>query len=262
MSAPRSAAVAGRFYPDDPAELATMVDDFIAAHSVTNAAAPPKALIVPHAGYPFSGPVAGSGYAHVHGACIERVVMFAPAHRWPVAGLALPAATAFETPLGPVRIDVEAIEQALRFDFVHTIDAAHSQEHAIEVQLPFLMRCLPPDFTLVPFVVGRATPAQVTEVMESLWGGPETLIVISSDLSHFHDYDAAQTLDAATSKAIEDLSPKALHEGGACGQVSIQALLAAAQQRGLSARTVDLRNSGDTAGGRDEVVGYGAYVIG
>jgi AmmeMemoRadiSam system protein B len=262
LSAPRSAAVAGRFYPDDPTELATMVDDFVVMRSGTNTVASPKALIVPHAGYPFSGPAAGSGYAHVQGARIERVVMFAPAHRWPVAGLALPADTAFETPLGPVRIDAQGTEQALRFDFVHTIDAAHLQEHAIEVQLPFLLRCLPSDFSLVPFVVGQATPTQVTEVLESLWGGPETLIVVRSDLSHFHDYDTAQTLDRSTSGAIAALSPQLLREDGACGRVSIQALLMAADHRGLSACTVDLRNSGDTAGGWDEVVGYGAYVIG
>ena len=163
---------------------------------------------------------------------------------------------------GTVPIDAEAAQRARRFDFVETIDAAHVEEHAIEVQLPFLQRRLPHGFHPVPFVVGQATPDQVEAVMEELWGGVETLIVVSSDLSHFHDYDTARRIDADTSAAIENLSPQSLQEGGACGRVPIQALLSVAVRRGLTARTVDLRNSGDTAGGRSEVVGYGAYVIG
>ncbi|MDA0336508.1 MAG: AmmeMemoRadiSam system protein B [bacterium] len=261
MSAMRVAAVAGRFYPEDPAELTAMVDAFVTAGTDARGGVP-KAIIVPHAGYPFSGSVAGTAYARILGAQIERVVMFGPAHRWSVAGLALPAATAFATPLGPVSIDAQAAARALQYDFVETIDAAHRSEHAIEVQLPFLLRCLPRPFTLVPFVVGQATPAQVGQVMDALWGGPGTLIVVSSDLSHFHQYDTARFLDAATSAAIESLSPRGVTDGSACGRVAIQALLTAADQHGLAAHTVDQRNSGDTAGGRDEVVGYGAYVFG
>ena len=261
MSAPRVAAVAGRFYPGHPVELAALVDEFLAA-ATDVCGGVPKALIVPHAGYLFSGPVAGAAYAQIRGAPVERVVMFGPAHRWSVAGLALPATQTFETPLGPVPIDAQAAARALQYDFVETIDAAHLSEHAIEVQLPFLLRCLPQAFGLVPFVVGQATTAQVGQVLDALWGGPETLIVVSSDLSHFHDYDTAQFLDTATSAAIESLSPQGVHEGSACGRVAIQALLTAADQRGLAARTVDRRNSGDTAGGRDEVVGYGVYIFG
>lgn len=255
--------MAGRFYPDDAADLAAIVDDFVAAADPGAAASTaPKALIAPHAGYPYSGPIAASAYACLQVAAVERVVMFAPAHRWSVAGLALPESTAFETPLGTVPVDAEAAQRARRFDFVETIDAAHVEEHAIEVQLPFLQRRLPHGFHLVPFVVGQATSGQIEAVMEELWGGAETLIVVSSDLSHFHDYDTARRLDADTSAAIENLSPQSLREGGACGRVPIQALLSVAVRRGLTARTVDLRNSGDTAGGRSEVVGYGAYVIG
>jgi MEMO1 family protein len=261
VSAPRSAAVAGLFYPDDPAELASMVDDFVGARADVAAAVPPKAIIAPHAGYRFSGPIAGSAYAHLRDARIERVVMLGPAHRWHVAGLAVPEATIFETPLGAVPIDAEAVARAARFDFVERLDVAHLQEHAIEVQLPFLLRCLQSGFSLVPFVVGQATIVQVGAVLDELWGGEETLIVVSSDLSHMHDYDTARRLDRSTSRAIENLSPELLHEGDACGRVAIQALLTAAAQRGLVVRTVDLRNSGDTAGGHDEVVGYGAYVI-
>ena len=192
MSASRPAAVAGRFYPDDATELAAVVDEFVATASLDSAAGPaPKAIIAPHAGYPYSGPIAGSAYACVQAAAVERVVMLAPAHRWPVPGLALPASTAFETPLGTVPVDTDAAQRASQFDFVDTIDAAHVEEHAIEVQLPFLQRRLGHVFRLVPFVVGRATTDQVEAVLEELWGGAETLIVISSDLSHLHDYDTA-----------------------------------------------------------------------
>lgn len=261
MTALRPAAAAGTFYPSDPTDLAAAVDGFIAAASPSSDALP-KALIAPHAGYPYSGLVAGTAYARVHATTIERVVMFGPAHRWPVAGLALPSSTSFETPLGAVSVDLEAVEQACALDGVETVDSAHADEHALEVHLPFLQRCFSSDFRLVPFVVGGATQAQVEAVMESLWGGPETLVVVSSDLSHFYDYDTACRLDADTSSAIENLAPDQLQEGGACGRVSIQALLSIATRLGLQAQTVDLRNSGDTAGGREEVVGYGAYVIG
>jgi AmmeMemoRadiSam system protein B len=262
VSAVRPAIAAGTFYPDDPTALAGIVDDYLASATASvSIGTPPKVLIVPHAGYPYSGPIAASAYAAVHGAAIDRVVMFGPAHRWPVSGLALPTASSFETPLGSVAIDTDALLRADSLRSVTLVDAAHTQEHAIEVQLPFLQRCLPEGFRLVPFVVGRTTPAQVEEVLDELWGSSETLIVISSDLSHFHDYDTARQLDADTSAAIEGLEPQRLPEGGACGRVPIQAVLSAAARRKMTARTVDLRNSGDTAGGRDEVVGYGAYVI-
>jgi AmmeMemoRadiSam system protein B len=261
VTALRPAAAAGTFYPSDPAELAAAVDGFIAAASASSDTVP-KALIAPHAGYRYSGAIAGNAYARVHATAIERVVMFGPAHRWPVAGLALPSSTSFETPLGSVAVDLNAVEQACALDGVETVDAAHADEHALEVHLPFLQRCFSGDFLLVPFVVGGATQVQVEAVMELLWGGRETLVIVSSDLSHFYDYDTACRLDADTSSAIENLAPEQLHEGGACGRVCIQALLSIATRFGLKAQTVDLRNSGDTAGGREEVVGYGAYVIG
>lgn len=263
MSLPRPAALAGQFYPDDPLELANLVDELIAS-AAPGADLTPKALIVPHAGYAYSGPVAASAYARLGDAAahIETVVMFAPAHRWPVPGLALPGVAGFDMPLGQVAIDADGVARVAHLDCVEATQAAHAREHAIEVQLPFLQRCLPTGFTLLPFVVGQATLEQVLEVMTLCWGHTETLLVVSSDLSHFHDYDTARLLDTATTAAIEQLAPAQVQEGGACGRVAIQALLTAASQRGLSAKMVDQRSSGDTAGGRSEVVGYGAYVIG
>lgn len=265
MGRPRPAAVAGRFYPDDPARLTAVVDRYLAQarRSGAGAADPPKAVIAPHAGYPYSGPVAATAYASLRAerAAVERVVLLGPAHWWSERGLALPAATAFQTPLGLVPVDAGAVERLRRFDFVCVSDEAHEREHGLEVQLPFLQRALPRPFALVPLLVGMATAGQVEAVLDELWGGPETLVVVSSDLSHYHDYDTAKRLDRATSDAIEGLQPEAVAEHGACGRLPIQGLLRAAARRGLMATTVDLRSSGDTAGGRDRVVGYGAYVL-
>jgi AmmeMemoRadiSam system protein B len=223
----------------------------------------PKAIIAPHAGYVYSGPIAGSAYAQAAplSGWIERVVMLGPAHTLAIRGLAATSAHTFQTPLGDVDVEQTAVQQALRLPQVQTIDAAHTREHGLEVQLPFLQETLGA-FRLVPFVVGHASPEEVAEVIDLLWGGPETLIVISSDLSHFLSYRQAQQLDAATCAAIEQMRPEAIAQDGACGRRPIQGLLRVAKQRGLSAVTLDLRNSGDTAGTKDRVVGYGAWVIG
>jgi len=260
MSSVRPPAVAGLFYPNNPEQLRQMVDGYLAAASADGS--PPKALIVPHAGYVYSGPVAATAYATLADvrATISRVVLLGPAHRVPFTGLAASSTNAFDTPLGPVFLDRAAIDRALDLPQVRVIDEAHRQEHSLEVQLPFLQEALE-DFRLVPLLVGDASPAVVAEVLELLWGGPETLIVISSDLSHYHDYATARRLDHATSAAIEALRPQDIGVDQACGRHPINGLLELARRRGLAARTLDLRCSGDTAGPRDQVVGYGAYAF-
>jgi AmmeMemoRadiSam system protein B len=240
--------------------LKRTVDGYLSVIRATQA--PPKALIVPHAGYVYSGPVAASAYATLRASrtTISRVVLLGPAHRVPVPGLAATSADRFETPLGAIPLDRAAIDQALTLPWVRVMDEAHALEHSLEVQLPFLQEVLE-DFSLVPFVVGNASAEQVAEVLDLLWGGPETLIVVSSDLSHYHGYDTAQRLDAATTAAIEALRPEDIGEEQACGRAPVSGLLVEARRRGLHVDTLDLRNSGDTAGTRDRVVGYGAYVF-
>jgi AmmeMemoRadiSam system protein B len=191
---------------------------------------------------------------------VRRVILLGPSHRAYVQGLAASSADVFVTPLGEIPVDRESVERALALPQVSLLDAAHEQEHSLEVQLPFLQLTLR-EFELVPFSVGEATADEVREVLDLLWGGAETLIVISSDLSHYYDYETARRLDAQTSRAIEALSPRDLDENSACGRAPVRGLLRAARQRGLSAHTLDLRSSGDTAGSRDQVVGYGSYLF-
>jgi AmmeMemoRadiSam system protein B len=256
----RSPAVAGLFYPADPKTLKREVDQYLAETRATHSV--PKALIAPHAGYVYSGAIAASAYATLAPArsIITRVVLLGPAHRVPVAGLAATSAERFETPLGSIPLDRASIDLALTLPCVRIMDEAHTSEHSLEVQLPFLQAVLD-RFSLVPLVVGNASAAQVAEVLDLLWGGPETLIVISSDLSHYYPYAAAQRLDAATTAAIEALRPDDISEEQACGRAPVRGLLVEARRRGLQVETLDLRNSGDTAGPRDRVVGYGAYVF-
>jgi AmmeMemoRadiSam system protein B len=259
----RPPAVAGLFYPDDRAELERSLAEYLAAASPEPPDTPvPKAMIVPHAGFVYSGPVAASAYARLARLrdVVTRVVLLGPSHRVPLRGLAASSADAFATPLGNVPLDRNAIERILALPQVHLFDAAHEAEHSLEVQLPFLQYVLG-HFQLVPFSVGDAEAEQVDEVIEALWGGPETQIVVSSDLSHYYPYARAQTRDAATSRAIEALDGAGLDFESACGRVPTRGLLIAAKRHGLTARTIDLRNSGDTAGGKNEVVGYGSYVF-
>jgi AmmeMemoRadiSam system protein B len=259
----RRPAVAGLFYPADRAELERSLIAYLAAASADPPGTPAaKALIVPHAGFVYSGPVAASAYARIAHLreVISRVVLLGPSHRVPLRGLAASSADAFETPLGKVPLDRDAIDRILTFPQVHVLDAAHEAEHSLEVQLPFLQHLLGA-FLLVPLSVGDAQPEQVSEVLEALWGGAETQIVVSSDLSHYYPYEIARTRDAATSQAIESLDERGLDSESACGRVPTRGLLLAARRHGLRAKTVDLRNSGDTAGSKNEVVGYGAYVF-
>ena len=263
----RPPAVAGSFYPDDPAALSAMVDSLLASAQSgprTGAAhPPPKAIIAPHAGYVYSGAVAGSAYALLAAARerIKRVVLIGPAHRVAVAGVAAPSVDAFLTPLGRVPLDRTAIDGLVRLGCISILDQAHRPEHSLEVHLPFLQRMLR-EFSLIPLLAGAASSTEVARVLDAVWGGPETLIVVSSDLSHYHDYETARRLDDATVRAIVALDGAAIGDDGACGRVPIRGLLVAAKRRGLRPRLVDLRNSGDTAGPRDRVVGYGAVLFG
>jgi len=256
----REAAVAGSFYPADPIELQVLLDTLLSA--VSNKEPSPKAMILPHAGYIYSGPVAASGYARLAGstARINRVVLLGPTHRKAIRGLALPDATAFRTPLGNIPIDADALQQLRQLPQVCTDNDAHHAEHSLEVHLPFLQTTLQ-EFTLVPILVGDATASEVCEVIELLWGGKETLLIVSSDLSHYHDYATAKRLDEATSRAIEALALEDIDHYDACGRNPVSGLLMYARLHHLGIKTIDLRNSGDTAGPRDQVVGYGAYVL-
>ncbi|UCB55838.1 MAG: AmmeMemoRadiSam system protein B [Thiotrichales bacterium] len=260
MSRTRSAAVAGLFYPADAVQLHNDIQSML---SDSEAAVPaPKALIVPHAGYIYSGPVAASAFAQLKDISqrIRRVILLGPCHRVPLRGLATTSADYFETPLGKVKIDRDATDRITALPQVDEFDLTHQQEHSLEVQLPFLQEVLD-DFSLVPLVVGDTDAEEVSEVLEVLWGGDETLIVISSDLSHYHDYNTARAMDSETCLAIEQMDPAAIHYDQACGRNPVTGLLLAANRHGLHATTLDLRNSGDTAGDKSNVVGYGAWAF-
>jgi AmmeMemoRadiSam system protein B len=260
MSSVRPAAVAGTFYPGGTQSLRHDVDNML--RQVAAMPGPlPKAVIVPHAGYIYSGPIAASAYQRIAAGrdVITRVVLLGPAHRVPVRGLALPQADAFETPLGVVPVDTDA-EQAIR-DLPQVVGSApaHAWEHSLEVQLPFLQATLG-GFKLVPLVVGDATAEEVAEVLERLWGAQETLIVISSDLSHYLPYELAKKVDSQTARMILGLQVGVSHEQ-ACGGTPVNGLLLAAKRHHLAPELLDLRNSGDTAGDADHVVGYAAFAF-
>ncbi|NML18719.1 AmmeMemoRadiSam system protein B [Azohydromonas caseinilytica] len=262
MPALRPAVVDGLFYPAAPAALREDIDALLAGARAPQPSRPPKLLIVPHAGYSYCGPVAAAAYALLQGLPahgVRRVVVLSPAHRVPLRGLAAPTAQAFATPLGEVPVDQAALQALADLPQIRRDDHAHEHEHAIEVQLPFLQAVLD-DFSLVPLVVGRAVADEVAQVLERLWGGPETLVLVSSDLSHYLRYEDAQALDRATVQRLlardATLQP---HE--ACGAAAINGALLMARRHGLSARLLDLRNSGDTAGDRERVVGYGALAF-
>lgn len=258
MATIRPPAVAGTFYPGDPRELSAMVAGFLQGESSGPA---PKAVIAPHAGYIYSGPIAGSAFRAVASAAgtITRVVLLGPSHFVPFRGLALPGDPWFATPLGKVRVEPEGAGASLRLPQVRVIPQAHAREHSLEVEIPFLQTLLG-EFDLVALAVGDASGEEVAEVLERLWGGPETLIVISSDLSHYLPYEAARRADRATADEILALGGP-LEGRQACGAGPINGLLEVARRRGLTAGLLDLRNSGDTAGDRSRVVGYGAFAF-
>lgn len=253
----RPAAVAGQFYPADARQLSAQITTLLATAQLAELpAGAPKALVVPHAGYIYSGPVAALGYAsiaHLRGT-VRRVVLLGPAHRMAVRNFVLPATPAFATPLGTVSLDDQSWRWLQARAEVVIDDRPHALEHCLEVQLPFLQSVLD-DFSIVPLLVGDATPEAVAGLLDALWGGRETLIVISSDLSHYHPYHDAQALDRATTEQIISLHGD-LHDPQACGARPLNGLLHVARQRGLQPLLLDLRNSGDTAGDRTRVVGY------
>lgn len=261
----RHPAVAGTFYPREPRELEAAVGGLLSG--VTGSAADAaevagvKALIVPHAGYVYSGPIAASAYRCLGARAerIRRVVLLGPAHRVALTGMALPSVVGFETPVGTVPIDRASVARALQLPLTQLSDAAHAREHCLEVQLPFLQALLS-EFELVPIVVGHCPPAAVAAVLDALWGGPETLIVVSSDLSHYLTYAEAVARDAATTGAILERSTS-LVGAEACGASAINGLMVAARSHHLRVTALDVRNSGDTAGDRREVVGYGAFAL-
>jgi AmmeMemoRadiSam system protein B len=269
----RRPAVAGFFYPQDPLALRTAIADYLAqvnrpqaAPNAARTARPvcasmPKALIAPHAGYVYSGPIAASAYSALgcaaHG--IERVVLIGPSHFLPFSGLAVSRAEAFETPLGAVPVDDAARRDVLRVPHVVTADAPHAHEHSLEVQLPFLQVLLD-EFQVLPIAAGDATAGEVAAALECVWGNEETLIVVSSDLSHYLEYAAARSVDASTAQSILNCSTE-LGGEQACGCVGINGLMHVARERELEVRLLDLRNSGDTAAERARVVGYGAFAL-
>jgi len=256
----RPPAVAGSFYPGDPATLSATVERLLADADAVPAIQP-KALIVPHAGYVYSGSTAATAYATLApwAKTIRRVILLGPTHRVAVDGIALPEAEVFSTPLGPIRLDAQAIAAIAELPQIVFSDHVHAFEHSLEVHLPFLQRVLA-QFTLVPLAVGNATPEAVADVLERLWDGPETLIVVSSDLSHFLNYSAAQQVDRNTCQHILQLDAH-IQPQQACGAFPLNGLLLAAQQRGLTPQLIHLCNSGDTAGDKNRVVGYASFAF-
>jgi AmmeMemoRadiSam system protein B len=257
----RRAAVAGLFYPADPNELESTVEDLLTHCKVKHGSGRICALIVPHAGYVYSGPVAAEAFAllraeHQHAG---RVVIIGPAHRVWFRGIAVPSAGAFVTPFGNIPLDTAAISEIADLPSVVVDDEPHADEHALEVELPFLQTVLG-SLRIVPVLVGWAAPREVAEVLSRLWDD-DTLIVASSDLSHYLRYENARRRDCATAEAIERLDETAIDFEDACGALPVRGLLIEAKRRGLSIERLDLRNSGDTAGDRNQVVGYGAWAI-
>lgn len=261
----REAAVAGSFYPADSGELQSAVHRLLDAVPAPKTAdadeGPVKALIVPHAGYVYSGPVAAAAFARLlsRRADCRRVVLLGPGHCVGFSGLAASSADAWRTPLGEVQLD-RAVIASLGHPAVRVLDDVHRPEHSLEVQLPFLQSVLD-SFLLVPLVVGDARAGDVADVLDLLWDGPETLILVSSDLSHYLPYEQACAVDRETRRAIASLEDGGIGHAHACGATPVRGLLIAARRHALRPVTLDLRNSGDTAGGRGRVVGYGAWMF-
>lgn len=260
----RRPAVAGTFYP---AERDVLADEIRRALDGAADRPPPDrvpaALIVPHAGYAYSGPVAASAYRLLEPArrSIRRVVLLGPAHRVPLRGLGLSGADAWETPLGQVLLDQRATSSISSLSAVEVNDRAHGPEHSLEVQLPFLQMVLD-DFALVPLVVGDATTDEVAAVLDAVWDDPGSLVVVSTDLSHYHSYGSATTVDARTVASIVARRPEEIGSDQACGVRPLRGLLSTAASRDLAVVPLDVRNSGDIAGDRDRVVGYASFAVG
>jgi AmmeMemoRadiSam system protein B len=258
----RRPAVAGTFYSADEARLRAYVEAILREAATGEARPVPKAVIAPHAGYVYSGPVAGSAYARLLDARgrVTRVVLLGPAHRVPVPAVATSSADAFATPLGLVRVDTAARDDLVDAGLVVVRDDAHADEHSLEVQLPFLQVALG-DVAVLPLAVGPVPAGTVAAVLRRVWGGEETLVVVSTDLSHYHDHATATELDRRTAAAIVDRRQERLGTHDACGVVAVKGLLIEADRRGLGVELLDLRTSADTAGDSARVVGYGAFAL-
>jgi len=260
----RQTAVAGMFYPGKEHELQDTVTDYLEAVKQQNSsdAKKPLAIIAPHAGYIYSAAIAASVYVRLLPFCdeIKRVILLGPSHRVPFRGIVASSAAYFSSPLGDIPVDQPALQQLIESGHIRIFDEAHALEHSLEVQLPFLQTVLG-EFKLVPLVVGDTEPDKVSTILELLWEENSTLIVVSSDLSHYLDYTTAQKRDNATSRNIEQLNSQLIQYEDACGRNPVNGLIDFAKNNQLSANTIDLRNSGDTAGNKDKVVGYGAYVF-
>lgn len=260
----RPPVVAGTFYPRDPTALRSMLDQLLATAEPQRPQVPAaKAIVAPHAGYLYSGPIAAHAYRAVESRRhdIERVVLLGPAHRVPLDGMAVPSVAAFSTPLGEVTIDDAARRHVAALPNVVVDDEPHADEHSLEVHLPFLQHVLEGSWSLVPIVVGRAAPLDVADVLAALWGGSETLVVVSTDLSHYHDHAMAAELDRRTAAAIVARDVDGISTSDACGAHPVRGLLELSRRAGLDVELLDLRSSGDTAGDRAKVVGYGAFSI-
>lgn len=257
----RQPAVAGAFYPGTRQALTHDIKELFSGVAAEDGYEQPKAIIVPHAGYIYSGKTAAMAYACLaaRSNVIKRVILLGPVHRVPVRGLALPDADAFATPLGEVELDADAIALLENLKQVVVSSAAHAQEHSLEVQLPFLQSVLE-DFKLVPLAVGDTTPAEVSEVLDVLWGGPETLIVVSSDLSHYLPYDLAESVDMQTVQTILGMEGTLTHQQ-ACGGTPVNGLIISASKHHMQPKLLDMCNSGDTSGDKNRVVGYAAFIF-
>lgn len=257
----RPPAVAGAFYPDDPHELRETVSEYLRRSESERSARAPKALIVPHAGYIYSGAIAAAAYTAVaeRRHAIRRVVLIGPSHRVYLRGMAVPAAAYFQTPLGRITVDPDLKSVLLRRTDVVESDAPHAQEHCLEVQLPFL-QTLFDELTLLPLVLGSIAPAQVAAALSDVWGDDQTLVLVSSDLSHYRTYESARQIDAATSASILRRET-ALAGEQACGAAGINGLMYLAAERSLDVTEIARCNSGDTAGDKSRVVGYGAFAV-
>ena len=258
----RTPAVAGTFYPARPRELEQMVDDLLAGAPIPKEASRPAALVVPHAGYVYSGPVAATAYARLSNAAasISRVVAFGPVHYVPVRGAAVPEAFAWATPLGEVPID-PALRQRAAARGAKVDDRPHAPEHSLEVQLPFLQRVLGEGFTFLPVAVSELSAAEAADLVEGFFGEEGTLVLVSTDLSHYHGVETARRLDRHTAEAVVARNAAALGEGDACGIFALRGLVELARRKQLPIELLDLRTSADTAGSPDRVVGYGAFAI-
>jgi AmmeMemoRadiSam system protein B len=265
----RQPAAAGTFYPSDPGELARMVDRLLAGAAQPPPGEPmPDALIVPHAGYAYSGPVAASAYARLRpfAPTVTRVTILGPAHFVPLVGTAVPGTDVWRTPLGDVPID-ETLRDAAVEAGATVDEEPHEPEHSLEVQVPFLQRVAGDRFSILPVAVGMTSPGQVADLLAGIVGAfarasegvPGVLTLVSTDLSHYLDHQTASQMDRRTAEAILARDPVAVGGDDACGLYALRGALEHARRCDLDVRLLDLRTSGDTAGDRRRVVGYGAF---